>query len=546
MVAASPKGKETGDLEKPGPKSVEQERQTASTDAAHKAVGEVYKAGAETGNRGIKPEAKPEPKSEAKPETKPEAKPVPAALPAVEIVQSQPPPLDQNNILKHAQELHEAITRKGFFGGNNPDQAKIEHILAPLSQADRQALEKSYGDTYAGGDSTALRRDLKGKLDDSQAARAEAMLNRQDGRTNDAGAVHTALAQLKDNPQKANAELAGVFKTLNSEQIAKLKEDYKHDYGRDLDQTLAQANLSKAVRDSLPLLMKGSDQRSAEDIQTITRNAVEAGDRELFTNFVSGDSQAAKQARQALQNDDTFREKLASTFPSPTPINFSEVPLPDARSTAEKTDRVILDYLQKGHIGLDTIANQNTGNLIFNNKDNLEMAVKNATTEEREKFRQGQDLAERGGKPQNQNEQDALNFYQTLNKAFTDGSSQREASVYRDNLLNGRATITTEMAKTHSDGWDPFGLSAGHNKQDLLKKAENLSQEDWTTLHDPEKGPAFRKQIEDSLKTYTNKDEREQIMRLLDDKAKASSYDASRQVAPSLDATLPRTKAQLS
>ncbi len=52
MVAASPKGKETETLEKPGPKSVEQERQAASTDASHKAVGEVYQAGGETGKRG--------------------------------------------------------------------------------------------------------------------------------------------------------------------------------------------------------------------------------------------------------------------------------------------------------------------------------------------------------------------------------------------------------------------------------------------------------------------------------------------------------------
>lgn len=513
--------------------SVEQAKVKENNDASGDKP--VLKAHIEASRNLSEEAAATKPKTE---NNKPEvAKPADKLLPKLELVDA--PVLDKATIDKHAQELHQAINRRKYLGlSADPDQEKIERILGPMSKADRQALNESYARQFGGGDSTFLRKELKSKLDDVGFTKTEAILNRNDGRTNDAGAVKVALAEMANDPQKGNAEVARVLKGLNSEQFKQLKEDFQRDYGKSFEQAMAEnPKLSKAIKDSLPELTKGSDLRNAEDITRMANNAVAAHDRELFTSFIAGDSPAAVQARQSLQKDAGFRSKLAGAFPSDLALQMAEYGTASQLTVDERTDKVILDYLNKGHVGLDTIAQENTGKWIFNNKENIELAVKNATPEERAKFVLGQQLSENGS-ARTAVEKEAVDFYTKLNKAFADGSSPREVSVYQDNLINGRPTIVSEMAKTHSEGWDPFGLSAGHSKQELLNKSENLSQEDWAKLRDPEKGPAFRKQIEDSLKTYADPLERERVMKILDEKAKAPTYEAARGVGRSLADTI--------
>lgn len=505
----------------------DQHVQNANDDASKRAVGEVYQRPGVVVSTQVRGEVLPAGTDKS--------------LPQLSITPARA--LEQGDIGKHAEQLHEAISQKGFFGGKDPDLTRIDRLLQPLSQADRAAVERAYNEKFGHGDPGALRKDLRENLGEARATRIEAVLNRQDGRTNDAGAVQSALADLKENPQgsqnnQANARLAEIFKTLNSEQISQLRQDYLNTYNKDLDQALREASLSSALRNSLPTLMKGSDKRSAADIESISRNAVDSGDRALFTSFIGGDSEAAKQARANLSKDETFREKLADKFSTPAPITYSEVPVVDTRSARERTDPIILDYLEKGHIGLDKIAQQNTGNLLFNNKDNLELAVRNATTEERQKFLAGETLSRSGQKPANEQEKDALSYYENLNRAFNAASSPREVSIYRDNLINGRPTLVSELAHAHNESYDPLGLTGGHKINELMHRTENLSEADWKVLHDPTRGPELRKQLDESLKTYTTQEERERILKLVDDKAKATSYEESKKVVPSLENTI--------
>jgi len=61
------------------------------------------------------------------------------AAPAAE----KPPTLDPKTIETTARALHDAIKKTSYLGlVNDPDVDKINHLLGPLSEADRKAVER--------------------------------------------------------------------------------------------------------------------------------------------------------------------------------------------------------------------------------------------------------------------------------------------------------------------------------------------------------------------------------------------------------------------
>lgn len=464
-------------------------------------------------------------------------------LPEIELVDSpassdEPPALDKDTLEKTATELHEAIFRRQLGIRDDADEEKIRRLLDPLNAADRAALEKTYHDLFEknGSDGT-LRRDLKQKLSETDWRESEAMLNRVDGRTNDAGALMLAVTRMKSDRDKGNAEILAVFRTLNSEQIAQLDRDFRSHYGMGYQDILREAkNINASTEQAIPLLEKGADRRTADDSIKLAGIALDARDRELYAVALSGDTPAAKQARQKLKQDDKFKERLAQTFPSDQCAQNGTCWKPGGTdiSFEDAVDQVALDYLNEGNISLRTIADRNSGSWITGNKDNIELAARNATKAERDQFIRGRELALDNRVPASEEEKKALEYYSNLHSVFDRAGSERERAIWEDQLVHGRATIISDMARIHSDGHGPFKWGVGHDKDDLYKIVEGLSKEDWTLLRKSPEGRDFRRDIDASLRLYASDEERQFIMKMLDDKAAKTSYDDAKLVRRTL------------
>jgi YD repeat-containing protein len=460
-----------------------------------------------------------------------------------------PPRLDQQTLDKKAEELHDAIHRKNnwkFWDRDNPDKEAIARILEPLSKEDRAALEKAYHDKYdKNGGADTLRRELKDKLGGDNSVdwrKTEAVLNRDNNRTNDAGALMVAITHARDDKDKGSAEVRQVFATLNSRQIAQLDQDFQKAYGMSYKEALEKANLTDSTKAALPYLEKGTDKKSAEDVVAMANIAVEKGDTLLFGDALRGDSPAAVEGRRRLMQDEGFKQKMADKFPSDEALQYEMNGLdPKTLPWEKRVDQAAIDYLQEGRISLATITSQNTGKWILDNKENIELAARNASEKERRDFSRGRELALAGQEGSTPEDKEALAFYNKIHKAFDDGGNDREVRIWEDQLMHGRETIVSQLAKGHSDGWGPFNWGDGHSMQDLMTKVENLSQDDWKLLNDPKTGPGFRKQLEDSL-GYADEGERKRIMDLIDKKAKAPSYEESTKIGRSIQETIQDNK----
>lgn len=456
---------------------------------------------------------------------------------------AKPGLLSPETIDKTATALHEAINRKGFAWSNDPDKETIDRLLEPLNAADRAALESRYHQLFdPKGGADTLRHELKEKLGGDKSAewrRVEAVLDRTDGKTNDAGALMVALTELNSDKNKGNTMLRNILETLNEKDFAQLDKDFKARYGKSyLDAINENKNIAPETKEALPILLKGVDHRTADDLVALANIAVKYHNLELFGESVRGDGAEAKQARQKLQSDNQFLSDLAKAFPSELQKNARSGQL----TFDQSVDQVALDYLREGHISLATLTANNTNRLFFDNKDNVSLALRNATLAERTDFTAGKELALNNTQGLNAEQKRQLDYYNKIHGAFETGGNDREAAMWEDLIEHGQETIISQMAQAHNDG-KIFGIGASTDKETLFAAVENLSQADWERLKgikppDPKAAALFRQEIERSLDTYATEQEKDRVLKLIDKKLAKTTYDEANAVKRTLTETI--------
>lgn len=482
--------------------------------------------------------------------------------------QPMPPKLDAETVREYAQELHKAINRHndgfiGIGGGNDPDNKKITDLLDSLTAADRKAIEDEYVNTAGNTDHRSLRTELKDRLDGDDWRKAEAILNRHDGRTNDAGNLMVALSAINDNRGDAERRVLETFATLNSVQQKQLESDFKQDYGMTVDEALKKYDVTDDAMKAIGFLRKPVEERTAKDIEDFAHFAINKKNLDYFGIALRGDFPAAVQARAELSKDQDFTKKVSDTFKphrdggalgfvkglvSDVPggdflvggfnlveglakgdLNFDRLTegttidkLRSAVSSKEINSEQLqaLDILHSGHVSLATIAADNTGSIFgwFDNKKAIGNAADNATDGEKQLFSKGYEIAKNGGNATTDEDKNALNFYNSVHKAFQDADGGKDSAKWEDELLNGKGgSIISAIA--NGDGTD--GRFAA---------VEGLSQADWQKLKDPKSGPEFRKEIADYVGKFTDKDEANKLLDLLDKKIAASTYEDAQKI----------------
>lgn len=456
---------------------------------------------------------------------------------------TKPGLLSPEAIDKTATALHEAINRKGFAWSNDPDKETIDRLLDPLNAADRAALESRYHQMFdPKGGADTLRRELKDKLGGDKSVdwrRVEAVLDRTDGKTNDAGAVMVALTEMNSDRNRGNTMLRNILETLNEKDIAQLDKDFKAHYGKSyLDAINENKNLSPETKEALPILLKGVDHRTADDLVALANIAVKYHNLELFGESVRGDGAEAKQARQKLQSDNQFLKDFVKAFPS----ELQKSDQTGRLTFDQSVDQVALDYLKEGHISLATLTANNTNRLFADNKENVSLALRNATPTEQTDFIAGKEFALSNTQALNAEQKRQLDYYNKIHGAFKSGANDREVAMWEDLLEHGEETIISQMAQAHNDG-KIFGIGASTNKETLFSAVENLSEADWQRLKgikppDPKVAALFRQEIERSLDTYASAEEKDRVLKLIDKKIAKTTYDEANAVKRTLTETI--------
>jgi pSer/pThr/pTyr-binding forkhead associated (FHA) protein len=457
--------------------------------------------------------------------------------------QTQPRQLNDETIKKYAEELHGAVNRDGMLWGKNPDKERIFQLLNSLGEADRKALEDAYVNASKNKDHRSLRDELRERLDGDDWRKAEARLNTKDGRTNDAGNLMVALSAINDNRGDAERRVLETFATLNSDQRKLLNEDFQKHYGIPIDQALKDFGVSDKTMKALSFINKPIEQRTAEDIKDFARFAVQEKNLDYLAVALRGDTPAAQEARKQLQGDEQFRKQLVDAFKPDgsflskvwnTAVDVALGPVDDlirALSPKEENLQLLtaLDYLNEGRPSLATIALNNTGGLFgwFDNKENVTLAVDNATDLERRNFRMGQDLAASGRAPANDQEKSALEYYNKINKAFEDAGDDRETAQWKAKLLYGKDSVQANIA-------------GSDNANGKFSALENMTEAQWKALKDG--GPQARQDFEKFLGTFVNENERTRMMQILDGKLGKETFAQAQTVRRTLTEVIEQNK----
>lgn len=418
------------------------------------------------------------------------------------------------------------VLRDGLSGHTlTSDAGAVKSVLAPLSVADRKAVVAA----YEAGKQGSFSKDMAASLKEGDRVSIEALLLQKHEKSNLSGNVASALELAKTDSAKGNELLRTTFMTLNKGQLDELARDFESNYHKPLAQALAE---NKAVRpetrEALPLLMKGVEARSSADVAGLANLAMKYQNLQMFQEVLGSDNAATKEARGALSAklkdpNSPFSQRFAELTEPTLAVNpeygATEVP---AIWNKQKAGEI----LSQGRVSLKAIVEENTGR-VFDNKENIALALRNATEEERQNYEKGrQEALTTKLKPEQiarLPDDSALKFYTGLHGALQKAGDASEVTAFEDQLRHGKKTVITDLVQSQTDHWF---IAKTHSAQDLFSKAENLSRDDWNALHghkDPQ--DPYWQELSRSLKTYATAKEQTQIVETLQRQAKAETYE---------------------
>lgn len=430
--------------------------------------------------------------------------------------QTQPKPevshMSQKQLEKAAQDIHDAAYHRnlGGYGWDSPQADPIKTVLGTMTQADRDALKKVYETKFP----TKMQDDINTKFGGDPVASSEinALMMRQDGKSDEAGTIHTAIAKLGVNggaesydsssdSARAEGEIRNALASMTAKQIGELRETYQKNYGTSLDAALSSdPNLSDDSKHAISIYLKGIDNRTQQDTAVLAQTGLTSHRLDMFQEAMQYATPADRQAFMANGG----QEKINKAFSGG-----------DAQ--------VATDYANKGYVGLNTIVNGDT-HWYHTNKDDIGRAVDNAQPDEKAQFQLGKKVADSGQAPQNDAERQAVNFYQQAEQAFHSAGNEREAQIWTAKL-NGSESIVTNILQTQHDGF--IGIGKGHDKNALYGAIENLSPQDWQSL---QKNPEHLKDVNNALQAISDDDERSRLMQMMQEKLAAKTYEESQNV----------------
>jgi len=381
-------------------------------------------------------------------------------------------------------------------------EEEVNAILKDKTEAEKRVMDEIYRSKYGSG----LEDVIKDEMSGSDLEKGMALLKKKDGSADDAGRLHTNLAELNEYFGRSNfnieKDIRQTISTMNSSQVEELEKDYQQRYNKSLRQSLMEdPNLSKDSKEMLAIYIKGTDKRTNDDSQKLFDIALKSGDVERFNESAATASATAR--KQFMENGG--REKLATAFTEGS-TSFNHA----------------LEYANSGRLSTASKVSDNTS-WLGDNEEAIERSIKEMSADERKNYLNGKLLSEGKSVEGLSNEEavQAKSTYESINKALQGAGDSWEIAKWEDQIAVKGGSLVTALAAHRGTFYDD-------STHLVLKDIENMSQEDWKSY---KADAGYRQRVDTVLKDYLSTEDYTRAKTLLNEKATAENYEGSKKLA---------------
>ncbi|HEY9869364.1 MAG TPA: hypothetical protein V6D08_09380, partial [Candidatus Obscuribacterales bacterium] len=414
-------------------------------------------------------------------------------------------------------------------GGTNESQ--FHGALEGKSVRQRQMMEEIYQRKYG----RSIEQEARDEMEGHDLEKALALLKKGDGADN-AGTIRVALVERGQfwegrSDKECERVVRDTLETMSAAEIAEADRQYRERYGQSLhDAVLNNPDLSEKTKEACRIYLKGHDQRTADEALFLARRACENGDATMFQEIMR---RAPKEARDYFATAEG-QQKMKDAFEGHWYHAFT------FGATGNVTDtelQHVRDYAEFGKLSVATQVRDNTS-WLGDNEQAIEQSLAKMSDKERQDYMLGKKIAAGESVPADvtQEQKDkALAYYNNVSSALRDaagkwfsGDSQvNEFAKWEDMIAVKGGSLVSRLA-------DHRGHIYDSSMHDVISSVENMGEQDWQRLKND---PSYRGRIDEVLKTYLNDEERARVLAIIDQKAKAETFEASQQNRrPILDA----------
>lgn len=410
--------------------------------------------------------------------------------------------------------------------GIGTDERKIEAELGDKSEAELLVIKRMWRENAAKGksnyDSPTLKAEMRDELSGSDLDRVVNMLNRQDGKADSAGRIHTALVERGEWFKRGTVCDKDVRDTLSkasARQIAEMGEDYRNRYGISLrDAIMNNKDISPATKQAAEIYLKGNDKRTPEDSRKLADIACRYKNIDMFKESMG---LAPQSVRDGFMKDGGEQKLLAS---------FGKLNRQTGMYDETADLRHALDYARSGKVSTARLVRDNSS-IFGDNEKAIATALKKMTAEERKTYLDGRQLAtgEGAGDTSELTEAEkkkAIDYYKDLHSALDGAANATEMREWEALIkYDGKANLISTMASQKNFvGW--------HNVDDIVGNIEKIPKEDWERLNKEAKEGKheYRDEIVKTLGTYLSQNDLKRCTDVLDKKIQAKTFDQSETV----------------
>ncbi len=450
-----------------------------------------------------KPHTKPEEKKEEpkKEAAKPEAPSEKLPLPTVTIVDDRATRADHDKFIDAMAATIRKATKRDNFIDTGTDEKAIFVTLADMSEADRKLLATTYEKKYK----ITLSKELAREMGGADLDKANSLLNKKDTSDGNAGYIHNLLVEANQtfagrNKDNIGAVIQDKLYSLNAADLSKVDAEYRNTYGKSLyDALMKDVRFDESDKEAMAILLKGADKLTSADHLAMADISIRNENAEMFQRVMTHASAEARS--QFIQNGGEAKVKEAFAGHWYNTLTFG---LTGNVSNTEL--RHADDYMKNGELSAATKIRDNTS-WIGDNEKAIEDALKNISDRERKAYQ-----AVKNGAEHTKEDQE---IYNAIRKRIEKAGNKTEETAWEAMIMYPGSKLCKELL-------DHRGIFKDSSMDKVARSLENLSKEDFELLKN---NPAFRKDMEHLLDTFSSDKEMLRIKDLFDNIQSCKTYE---------------------
>jgi YD repeat-containing protein len=324
--------------------------------------------------------------------------------------------------------------------------------------------------------------------------------------------IHQGLTELHQclkgrDSEQCERDIRNALANKNPDEIKALETEYQSEFKQSLHDTLTKdTEISQPTQQAISVYWKGAAARSDADAMALADTALKHADINLFEEAMRDASPQARKDFLDKGGDQKIKDAFTTVY-----VNKRT----GTRSVSETPDLArARDYSNDGKLSVATQVRDNKGN-----EQAIEAAIHNMTDADRRQYLIGQAIA--GGATvdksvSDQDKQTALKYYDQTHSAFEKAGNPTEKALW--NALVSTPDNGTLAKIAGHRGW-LYNDSTGS----VAAEIEQINSGDLSILRDKSRGPQYRAQIENVLRSYLKDPDVKRVLDVVDEKAKAEN-----------------------